>query len=392
LAACGGGSKKVAKKPKTKPEPVVEKKETEEDRAEKRLKEAHKLVPDGSSCLPVALKEDGAPNLELAANGPDALICAIDTDKDRLLGPVGCWKIDLATGGLTYKTPEPLPGRSFWVKLDEHCARGYCLPKDAKDASTAIIAWDLDGKKVAVLAGDDVHVFDAESKAQESSFSIRGDKGLTNNPTAIYFVGSSIVVEGADDGAYAAAWVFKPDGTALGPVAALGGKEEKPISTYKGSVSILDKGRVGVSDHGMDTLTVYEVDGGKRTKLVRNSKKPACKPAEIDAYWHGEDKVSDKCKGSLEALSGHLVGATVVAGAKNFLALLRGDRLGELGVLDAKTLQEKKAIKMPWCSAEGGEGAADGEKKTEAKDDAKEEKTEKGKTRGASSDPQEGGE
>ena len=33
--------------------------------------------------------------------------------------------------------------------------------------------------------------------------------------------------------------------------------------------------------------------------------------------------------------------------------VLRGPRLGELGVLDAKSLDEKKAIKLPWC--EGGE-------------------------------------
>jgi len=30
---------------------------------------------------------------------------------------------------------------------------------------------------------------------------------------------------------------------------------------------------------------------------------------------------------------------------------LRGPRLGELAVIDAKTLAEKKSIKMPWCDA-----------------------------------------
>jgi hypothetical protein len=139
---------------------------------------------------------------------------------------------------------------------------------------------------------------------------------------------------------------------------ALGGKDEKPVSTYKGSISVLDENRIGVSEHGMETLTVYEIDTGKRSKLVRKEKKPACKAAELDAYWHDGDKVSDKCKGSIEALSGHLIGATAVAGAKNFLVLLRGDRLGELGVLDAKTLAEKKAIKVQWCG-EGGDAKSD---------------------------------
>jgi len=367
LAACGGGGgKKPVKKPVKKVEPVAEKKETESDRAAKRLADAQKIVPDGSACLPMSLKEENAPRLELAAAGADAIVCAIDTDKDRLLGPVGCWKIDLASGGLSYKTPEALPGRGFEVKLHESCAWGYCLPKEAKvSGSTAHIAWDVDGKKVAVLVGDDVHLFDAESKAHESSFSIRGDKGVTSTPVSLLFVGPAVVVEGKDDGANAQAWVFKADGTAMGPVTTLGGKEEKPVSTYKGSISVLDKNRVGVSEHGMETLTVFEIDSGKRSKLVRTSKKAACKPAELDAYWHDGEKVSDKCKGSIEALSGHLVGATAVAGAKNFLVLLRGDRLGELGVLDAKTLAEKKAIKMAWCDAGGGDAAKSEEPKTE---------------------------
>jgi len=91
------------------------------------------------------------------------------------------------------------------------------------------------------------------------------------------------------------------------------------------------------------------------------------------------------------------MGATAVAGAKNFLVLFRGDRLGELGVLDAKSLAEKKAIKMPWCSEGGGEkteSSAEGGG-DDAKDEKKtEDKGPKGGTRGAksSADPEEGGE
>jgi hypothetical protein len=379
FAACGGGTKPAKKPVVEKEEAPVEKKETEEDRAEQRLAAAHKIVPDGSACLPLSLKEDGAPRLELAASGTDALICAMD---------VGCWKIDLASGGLAYKSPEPLPGRGFQVKLDDGCARGYCLPKDAKsDASTAHVAWDAEAKKVAVLVGEDVHLFDAGSKEHESTFTIRGDKGVVGSASGIYFVGTAVVVEGKDEGS-TGVWVFKTDGTQLGPVVALGSKDEKPLSIHKGSVSVLDKARIGFAERGMETMTVYEVADGKRSKLVRNAKKPACKPAEFEAYWKDGDKVGDKCKGSIDALSGHLIGATAVAGAKNFLVLLRGERLGELGVLDSKTLQEKKAIKMPWCAADAaGEDKAEGKEKEEATDT-------KVKTRGSkdSSDPEEGGE
>jgi hypothetical protein len=364
IAACGGDKKPVEKPKAVDRKPPPPKPETEEDRAAKRLASAQKLIPEGTDCLPAMLKEEDAPRLELGATGADALVCAMDSDADRMLGPIACWKIDLASGGLAYREPAPLPGRGFSVALDGkdgRCARGFCLPKDAKvDNKRGHIAWDLEGKKVAVLVEDDVHLFDAESRDHESSFTIRGDKGVTNEPRNLFFVGESIVVEGADEGPSAAAWVFKTDGTQVGPVSALGGKEEKPISTFKGSVSVLDKASIGIAERGMETLTTYELETGKRAKLVRKVAKPACKPAEIDAFWRDGDKVSDKCRDSIAKASGHLIGANAVKGATNFLVLLKGNRLGELGVLDAKNLLEKKAIKMQWCPAEAAdEGGAD---------------------------------
>lgn len=363
LAACGGGNKKPeVKKPVEEVQAPPPKVETEEDRQAKRLEKAHEIVPDGSKCLPVALKEDGAPQLQLAAVGTDAIVCAVDKDKDRLLGSVGCWKVDLATGSLEYQAPAPLPGMNVDVNLDDHCARGFCLPKDAKVAGTgpAHLSWNLDKSKVAVLVGDEVHVFDAASKSQETSFSIRGDKGLTNDPVGIHFVGDMIFVEGADQGPNEAVWGFKAaDGTPIGPIMALGGKEEKPVSIYHGSFSVLDKNHVGLAAQGMETLTSYEVDTGKRTKLVRKLPKVSCKPTELDAFWKDGDKVTDKCRASIMKASGYLMGADAVMGSKSLLVLLRDSRLGELAVLDAKTLAEKKAIKMPWCEGAAADDKSD---------------------------------
>jgi hypothetical protein len=67
--------------------------------------------------------------------------------------------------------------------------------------------------------------------------------------------------------------------------------------------------------------------------------------------------------------------------------LLRGDRLGELGVLVAKSLAEKKSIKTPWC-ADGEGGAAAKKEETSGGDGEKKKST----TRGKSADPEEGGE
>jgi hypothetical protein len=60
--------------------------------------------------------------------------------------------------------------------------------------------------------------------------------------------------------------------------------------------------------------------------------------------------VSPKCKDFVSKNFSHLVGADAVAGTKNLLVLLRGPRLGELAVLDAKTLAERRTIRMPWCN------------------------------------------
>jgi hypothetical protein len=367
LAACGGGggNKKAPEKPraKTTAEAPPPKQETEEDRAKKRHDAAVAIVPEGSKCLPPALKDDNAPKLELVAVEKDAIVCAVDTDKSRLLGPVGCWKVDLKTGALTYQEPAPLPGRNVDVMFDDRCARGFCVPKDAKlaPAKIAHLSWSYpDPSKVAMLVGDDVHIFDAASKKHESAFSIRGDKGVGNDPVAVYYVGDSVFVEGADQGPFIGVWQFKAsDGSPNGPLMAIGGKEEKPLSTYHGSFSILDKDHVGISEHGFTTLTSYEVSTGKRAKAVRKLGKINCKPDELEAYWKDGDKVSDKCKGSATTQFGTLIGATAFMGSKSLVVMLRDDRLGELAVMDPKTLAEKSVIKMPWCTGDAGGGKSE---------------------------------
>jgi len=112
LIACGGGGKKTVDKPSNnKPEVKTDKPETEADREAKRKSLAHAIVPEGSACLPTALKDENAPRLELGAAGRDALVCAIDQDRERLLGSVACWKLDVLSGKLEYRDPAPLPGR-----------------------------------------------------------------------------------------------------------------------------------------------------------------------------------------------------------------------------------------------------------------------------------------
>jgi hypothetical protein len=401
LLACGGGGKK-AETPKSEPvadvRHVAPPPETEADREKKRHAEAVALIPEGSTCLPGELKNLNAPRLELAAIGSDAVVCAIDQDRTRLLGPVACWSVDVAgahPGALNYQAPAPLPGRGISVMFDDRCARGYCLPRDAKLPAdpVALMAWNLDGSKVAVLAADLVHIYDAASKAHESSFSIRGDHGVVSEPTAIHWNGDAIFVE-ASDGTSAPVWVFKPDGTAVGPIEALGGKDKAPLSTRNGSFLLLDKTRVGVSELGFSTLTIYETDTGKRSKLVRRIPAGPCKKDELDALWHDPAAAaSPKCKDYVAKTYAHLIGADAVAGTKNLLVLLRGPRLGELAVIDAKSLAERKTIKMPWCDAAGGDKASAAPAAESPAKDAKDAKPAAKKAKGAAKadDPDAGG-
>lgn len=355
MTACGGSDK-------PKPKPVVKqeepppppKKETEEDRAAKRDAAATAIVSTNSTCLPPALKEEKA-RLELAAIGSDAVICATDTDPDRLVGELGCWKIDLASGELAYRSRELIPGRGVMVKLHEGCAWGHCVP-DA-EGDTAHMVKSADGK-TAVLAGDTIHIFEGDGKEPASKVSIRGDKGVTGDVTRINWLGDAFVVEAAD-GVY----VFKADGTAVGPVVPLGSKDNKPAT---GTVSLLDKSRIAIAQRGFSTVHTYDATTGARAKLLRRAPKTPCKAADMDAYFQGAgDGVPAKCKAALDKGYGHLVGADAVAGSKNLLVLLRGARAGELAVLDARTLAEKKAIRLSWC--EGDEGA---DKKAADNDDA----------------------
>ncbi|HEX3760356.1 MAG TPA: hypothetical protein VHW23_16685 [Kofleriaceae bacterium] len=340
--------------------------ETEEDRERKRHAEALAIVPDKSACLPAELRNSTAPRLELAAIGSAAVVCAIDQDRTRLLGPVACWSVAVSgpnPGALSYQDAAPLPGRGLAVMLDDRCARGFCLPKDAKVPTdpVALMAWNLDNTKVAVLVGDDLHIFNAQTKAHETSFSIRGDKGVTGDPTEIDWNGDAIFVQ-ATDGTASPVFVFKPEGVPVGPIEALGGGKDKAVlSTRNGSFLLLKPDQVAISEQGLTTLTIYETATGKRTKLVRKLPAPVCKKDELDAVWHDPTAaVSARCKDYVAKNYAHLIGADAVAGTKNLLMLLRGPRLGELAVVDAKTLAERKAIKMPWCDEAGGGSAPGG--------------------------------
>jgi hypothetical protein len=383
-AACGGGpdKKKKPTKPKTgntKPK-VVDKPETEADREKKRLAAALEIVPDGTNCLPATLKPaELAPILEIGVLDGAPVMCAIDTDEGRLLGPVACWTLSLQSGELTYRAPASLPGRSYPVRIDGTCARGFCLPDDVAIPSPPIahIAWSQGGDKVALaIAGDapEVHIFGAEDQAHQGVIkpmdAAHADKALPTELTGIVFVGDVVAAVGSPGDGGAPVFLFKTDGTPAGAVERLGGKAKGRVSVTNGSVSVFGENAIALNEDALTTLTTMETATGKRAKLVRKPPKTSCKTKDIEALIAGGDnKASAKCKKDFARHYAPLIGATVVQGKKNHLVLLRGDRYGELAVVDAKTLVENRHFPAAWCPEKADDVAPEPDSEAPASED-----------------------
>jgi hypothetical protein len=365
ITACGGGgAKKKPEKPKpTKPKVDKPKAETEADRDAKRLAAAQEIVPEGSNCMPAALKPaELAPSLELGAVDGSPVVCAIDTDQGRLLGPVACWSLDIKSGEMTYRAPAPLPGRGFAVRLDgekERCARGYCLPDDALLPTPPIvhIAWSHGGDKVAVAipgSEPEIHIFGAADKAHQGVIKPKAteaaEKAMQTDLAGILFVGDVVAALGSANDAGAPVYLFKTDGTPVGAVERFGGKAKGPVSVKNGSASVFGDGMIALNEDALATVTTIDVKTGQRAKLVRKAPKTKCKQKDIDALLAGGgEKASDKCKTDYAKHYEPLIGGLLVQGKNNHLVLLRGERYGELAVVDAKTLVENRHYGPAWC-------------------------------------------
>lgn len=361
VAACSTGqvaAPKRARKPSDDESSAASKRNS---RIEAWREQAYALVPPASTCLPAVAHDESKLRLDIAAIGDSARMCAFDNDPERLLGPVGCWNVDLVASTLTYQEPAPLPGRGFAMRVDGTCVRGMCLPEAPKNP-TVQIAYSLDGQQAAVLADRRIHLFDTASSAHQSDFTIEQKADAV---AAIHFLGKQLLVQTrGDDGAV---WVYEPDGTQIGPITTTS-RDSTPLPWRSGGVALLDASRIAIGERGFEVMTTIDLASNAETRLARKPPtKLRCKPAELEAFWSDptSDKVGADCKTSLAPLA-PFVGATLIAGRTNFLALLRGDRIGQLAILDGKTLVEKRAISLPWC---GGDEPAKKSKPSSNDDD-----------------------
>ena len=124
------------------------------------------------------------------------------------------------------------------------------------------------------------HLRRGVARRTSRSFTIRGDKGVTNDPTAIHWVGDAIFVEGADRARTRGLGVQGRDGTPVGPIERAR-RQGRASRCRRTSGSFVDPRQERASrspSRASRRSTIYEVDTGKRAKLVRKlPTKPPCK-------------------------------------------------------------------------------------------------------------------
>ena len=206
------------------------------------------------------------------------------------------------------------------------------------------MTWSFDSSKVAVLAGDNVHIFDAHDQGARIHVLDPRRQGRDQRADRDRLERRRDLHPGARRRRPRRSGCSRPTARRSGPIEALGAKDKSLLSTRNGSFMLLDKNRVAVSEQGFSAMTIYEIDSGKRSKLVRKLPAGPCKKDELDATWKDSAAtVAPKCKEYIEKTFSHLIGADVVAGAKSLLVCCAvPGSVSSAAALDPKTLAEKE--------------------------------------------------
>jgi|GEM_PF-3376354 len=286
------------------------------------------------------------PKLTLSRVGDAVVLCAVDQDHERLVGTLGCWAVDPATGGLSAHAAISPPGQGHLAKVTDGCVEGLCA--EGLEGETALVATNIDGTRAVVLGDREprFHVFDTATKKEIKAFvnsPVDGeadDKAISNEPIEIYFVGQRIYVLGTDAGPWMGVWRFADHGMRLGPI-----KEGEALaSLYGGSLSVLDDGHVGASLRGLDSLIILDVTGGEPVSVRRATPKSPCSAEELDLMGDGAEE--GPCAEHIARVFYPWSDAQLVSlPSGGYLAVQTS---GELVTLDAK-LAETKRFPAPYC-------------------------------------------
>ena len=326
----------------------------------KRHAAALAIVPEGTHVPAGRAQGRRRAALELAAVGSATRSCARSTPTRR-----ACSAPSAAGRSTSTRRRARVPGRRRRCPATHRrqarrraargasaCRRTRRLPAD----KVAHMSWNLDGTKVAVLVGDDVHLFDAASKAHavERSRSA-ATRASPNDRSRSTSSATTIFVEGADQGPYSAVWAFKADGTPVGPITGIGGKDEKPISTTTGLVLAARQEPRRARRAGLPTRHELR-DRRPASAQARAQARQARRASPTSSTRSGRTATRSPTSARTRSTKafGPLIGATAVAGQQEPARAAARRPPRRARVLDPKTLAEKKAIKLPWCERRRG--------------------------------------
>ena len=218
--------------------------------------------PMARRVCPTALKADSAPRLELAGEGPDAVLCAVDTDTVAPARP----------GRVLEDRSQERRREDQLARTRPHGRDAAAGPRRRRAARRKVRARLLPARRRQARRQRRAHVVEPRRKTG------RGARRRRRSPvrcrrrratrrasprrstrarrrrrwpcTSRATCCSSKVATTRTD----SIWGFKADGTPVGLIDVLGGKGAQPISIAKGSFSIIDPSRVALADHGMETL------------------------------------------------------------------------------------------------------------------------------------------
>ena len=226
--------------------------------------------------------------------------------------PFQCWTVDPKTGALATRDVMFIPGHAYGVPSG--CAEGYCKPGEKPPATTdhrEVLAFSLDGSKVARTSGSDILIFDTKTKKFERQFPMMDDQGNGNGLGTgdIIYVGDMLVVVGYAAGPDGGAWLWNASkGTFVGPI----GRPVDPasdtvpyINLYNGSYELMDATHLVFRDAGYEEATVDVTTGAISTRSLPIPK--GCTGAEvgaqqnIDIVGEADIKPSARCRKALAA-------------------------------------------------------------------------------------------
>lgn len=265
--------------------------------------------------------------------------------------PLACWDLDLATGAMTSRAAAPLPGRGYAVAFDRDCADGYCLPSDEmRDAPEPderyTLATSTDGQRAVLwtaMRGSAGVVFDQRSRRVVAAIDASDDEGSADDAiVALAFVGSRIVRTGANAGI---------DERFLGWTAT-GKRARMTAAMEEAGLQVLSDHELGFVSALGTVLTTIDVASGRRrvaTRVIAECNAQDREHLRTDALEAAA--VRPACAAVWPRVGAPYVGAEWIhlpGGA--YAVALTGAQVGELAILDGRTLRETRRVPLARCA------------------------------------------